>query len=150
MHKWKGFTRTTAWKLETQFFSSKFEIESWLILQLLPKSWNHLSFVNISPTLVIDTWMEKSSQVLQHRIVKIWISFKKIQNWILTCSWTAEKKPEFTLASSISVLHWLMMHEWKGFHKFSIMINHKFDFIKKKERKTLSWVYLLSCFVSNF
>ena len=53
--------------METQKFdfflqkSSKFEF--WL----LTKNWNHLSFVNISPTLVIDTSMERSSRVLQHR-----------------------------------------------------------------------------------
>ena len=29
----------------------------------MPKSWNHLNFVNISPTLVIDTSMERSSRV---------------------------------------------------------------------------------------
>ena len=34
--------------------------------RLVTKSWNHLSFVNISPILVIDTSMERSSRVLQH------------------------------------------------------------------------------------
>ena len=46
--------------------SSKFEF--WL----LTKSWNHLSFVNISPALVIDTSMERSSRVLQHGNIKFW------------------------------------------------------------------------------
>ena len=32
-----------------------------------PEKRNHFSFVNISPTLVIDTSMERSSRVLQHR-----------------------------------------------------------------------------------
>ena len=45
--------------------SSKFEI--WLST----KSWNHLSFVDISPTLVIDTSMERSSRVLHHGNPKI-------------------------------------------------------------------------------
>ena len=31
-----------------------------------PEKRNHLSFVTISPTLVIDTSMERSSRVLQH------------------------------------------------------------------------------------
>ena len=31
-----------------------------------PEKINHLSLVNISPTLVIDTSMERSSRVLQH------------------------------------------------------------------------------------
>ena len=51
------------------FFPKKFEI------QILTKSWNHLSIVNIGPTLVIDTSMERSSRVLQHGNIKIW--FKK-------------------------------------------------------------------------
>ena len=46
-----------------------------------PEKRNHHSFVNISPTLVIDTSMERSSRVLQHGNIKIW--FKK--NWITTC-----------------------------------------------------------------
>ena len=40
-----------------------------------PKSWNHPGFVKISPTLVIDTSMERSSRVLQHGNPKVWISF---------------------------------------------------------------------------
>ena len=55
-------------------FSKKFEI--WL----LTKSWNHLSLVDISPTLVIDTSMERSSRVLHHGNPKIWILFKKVRN----------------------------------------------------------------------
>ena len=55
------------------FFSKKFEIKFWLVT----KSWNYLSFVNISPTLVIDTSMERSSRVLQHRNPKIRIFFQQ-------------------------------------------------------------------------
>ena len=46
---------------------------------LLTKSWNHLSFVNISPTLVIDTSMEWSSRVLHHGNPKMWKFFKKFE-----------------------------------------------------------------------
>ena len=53
--------------------SSKFEF--WL----LTKSWNHLSFVNISPTLVIDTSMEWSSRVLHHGNPEMWNFFKKFE-----------------------------------------------------------------------
>ena len=42
-----------------------------------PKKINHPSFVNISPTLVIDTSMERSSRVLQHGNPKIWFFFSK-------------------------------------------------------------------------
>ena len=62
------FTNTTRWKpKKLNFFSKKFEIEFWLVL----KSWNHLSFVNISPTLVIDTSIERFSLVLQDGSPKI-------------------------------------------------------------------------------
>ena len=75
--------------------SSKFKI------CLLTKSWNHLSFVNISPTLVIDTSMERSSRVLHHGNPKIGFFFKKVRNSNFDFWWRAE----ITLASSISVLH---------------------------------------------
>ena len=38
---------------------------------LYPEKRNHLIFINISPTLVIDTSMERSSRVLQHGNPKI-------------------------------------------------------------------------------
>ena len=69
--------------METQkfeFFSNKFEIR---ILTFM-KSWNHLSFVNISPTLVNDTSIERSSRLLHHGYSKIWIFFKKVRNSYLT------------------------------------------------------------------
>ena len=75
--------------------SSKFEI--WLLV----KSWNHLSFVDISPTLVIDTSMERSSRVLHHGNPKIRIFFKKVWN----LKFYFRRRAEITLASSISVLH---------------------------------------------
>ena len=40
---------------------------------------NNLSFVNISPTLVIDTSTERSSRVLQHGNQKIWFFFLKFE-----------------------------------------------------------------------
>ena len=57
------------------FFSFKksLKFEFWLVTM----NWNHLSFVNISPTIVIDTSMERSSRVLQHGHIKIWLFFQK-------------------------------------------------------------------------
>ena len=64
------------------FFQKSSKFEFWL----LTKSWNHLSFVNISPTLVIDTSMERSSRVLHHGNPKIgFFSSKKFEIRILTC-----------------------------------------------------------------
>ena len=79
------------------FFQNSSKFEFWL----LTKSWNHLSFVNISPTLVIDTSMERSSRVLHHGDPKIWFFFKKVRN----SNFDFWRRAEITLASSISVLH---------------------------------------------
>ena len=57
------------------FFQKSSKFEFWL----LTKSWNHLSFVNISPTLVIDTSMERSSRVLRHGNPEMWNFFKKFE-----------------------------------------------------------------------
>ena len=42
-----------------------------------PEKRNESGFVNISPTLVIDTSMERSSRVLHHENPKIWFFFQK-------------------------------------------------------------------------
>ena len=82
----KVFTSTTAWKLINLIFffqkSSKLNFD--LYFWPMPRSWNHLSFVNISPTLVIDTSMERSSRDLQHVNPKIWFFSKNVRNWILS------------------------------------------------------------------
>ena len=80
----KVFTSTTHGNSKIWFFFLKFEFEFW------QKSWNHLSFVNISPTYVINTSMERSSQVLHHGNPKIWFFFQKsskFEFWLLTKSW---------------------------------------------------------------
>ena len=62
------------------YFPKSLKFEIWL----LTKSWNHLSFVDISPTLVIDTSMERSSRVLHHGNQKIWFFLLKFEIRILT------------------------------------------------------------------
>ena len=95
----KVFTSTTPWKPKNWiFFQKSLKFEFWLLVN----SWNHLSFVDISPTLVIDTSMERSSRVLHHGNPKIWIFFsKKVWN----SKFDFWRRAEITLASSISVLH---------------------------------------------
>ena len=76
--------------METQKFDIFFKKNSKFEFWLLTKSWNHLSFVNISPTLVIDTSMERSSRILHHGNPKIWYFFQKnskFEFWLLTKSW---------------------------------------------------------------
>ena len=67
--------------METQKFDFFFQKSSKFEFWLLTKSWNHLSFVNISPTLVIDTSMEWSSRVLHHGNPEMWNFFQKVRNW---------------------------------------------------------------------
>ena len=78
MHQWKGLQEY--YSMETQkfdFFSKKFEIRIWLFM----KSWNHLSFSNISARLAIDTSMEWSSRVLHYGNPSMRKFFKKVRNW---------------------------------------------------------------------
>ena len=93
----------TAWKpRKFIYFSKKFEIELFLYTEgPYPKKRNHPSFVDISPTLVIDASMERSSRVLQHVNRKIWIIFQKSSK----LNFDLWRRVEITLASSISVLH---------------------------------------------
>ena len=75
--------------METQkfefFFQNSLKFEFWF----LTKSWNHHSFVNISPTLVIDTSMERSSRALQHGEPKIRFFSRKFEIEFDLC-WRAE------------------------------------------------------------
>ena len=67
-----------------------------------PEKRNHHSFVNISPTLAIDTSMERSSRILQHGIIKIWL--KKIRNWVLTCFFFLSSKLNFDLCRRAEII----------------------------------------------
>ena len=108
--------------------SSKFEF--WNVT----KSWNHLSFVNISSTLVIDTSMERSSRVLQHRNPKIWYFFQKSLKLNFDLCWIAE----ISLASSISVAHWQLIHQWKVLYEYYRMESPIF-FLQKNQNWILTY-----------
>ena len=98
--------------METHFFflkSSKFEF--WL----LTKSWNHLSFVNISLALVIDTSMERFSRVLHHGNQRIWLFFQKVWNWIWLLFWLVLKS--WNQHSSRSQHAPICRHRGPGMHR---------------------------------
>ena len=99
-----------------------------------PEKRNLHIFVNISPTIVIDTSMERSSQVLHDAKPKIWFFFffKKVRNSNFDLCWRAE----ITLASSISALHWQLIHQWKGLQEYYNMETQKLDFFFKKVRNS--------------
>ena len=80
-----------------------------------PEKRNHHSFVNISPTLVIDTSTGRSSRVLQHGNQKIW--FEKFDFWLkssklnLTCILTcAEELKSFKWVSTCTYMSTSGMH----------------------------------------
>ena len=114
MHQWKGFHEyyTTETPNFFFFFQKSLKFKIWL----LTKSWNHLSFVNISPTLIIDASMERSSRVLHNGNPKIWFFFHKslkFEIWLLTKSWNhlsfVNISPTFVIDTSMEwssrVLH---------------------------------------------
>ena len=60
----------TTWNSKKlNFFQKKFEIDE-IEFCSYPEKRNLSDFVNISPTLVIDTSMERSLRVLQHKNLK--------------------------------------------------------------------------------
>ena len=81
-----------------------------------PEKRNHHSFVNISPTLVIDTSLERSSRVLQHRNPKIWFFFQKSSKfvfWLSTNSWNHHS---FVNISPTLVIHTSMERPSRVIH----------------------------------
>ena len=131
----KVFMSTTPWKpknLEKNKKSLKFKF--WLVT----KSWNPPGFVNISPTLVIDASMETSSRVLRHgNKKKFAIFFKKVWNSNFDLCWIAE----ITLALSISVIHWQLIHQSKGLHEY--LLQHGNPKIWLFFKKVQNWI--LTC-----
>ena len=100
----------TAWKPNFWFFL-KGQNWIWCVFQLLLKSWNHISFVNISRILEIDTSMETQ---------RFEFLFKKSSKLYFDLCWRAE----ITLVSSISVIHtWI-----ESLLDFSMLRSQKFNF----------------------
>ena len=75
------FTSTTPWKpRNVKFFQKVRNWQNWILSVprvSICREKNCPGFVNISPTLVIDTSTERSSRVLQHGNQKIWFFFSK-------------------------------------------------------------------------
>ena len=115
--------------METQkfdfFFQKSLKFEFWL----LTKSWNHLSFVNISPTLVIDTSMERFSRVLHHGNPEMW-NFNEIEFCPYPEFLYAEKRnrPGFVNISPTLVIDMSMERSSRVLRHG----NQKFDFFSRK------------------
>ena len=74
-----------------------------------PEKRNHLSFVNISPTLVIDTSMERSSRVLQYGNPTIWFS--------------SQKKSKLKCLLTMALQHNILSHPYIFFNPHPMLIN---------------------------
>ena len=121
------------------FFPKSSKFEFWLST----KSWNHHSFVNISPTLVIDTSMERPSRVLHHGNPKIWICFQKsskFEFWLSTKSWNHHSfvniSPALVIYTSMESSSLVLHHGNPKIRSFFLSSKFGFWFLTK------SWNHL--------
>ena len=124
------------------FFQKSSKFEFWF----LTTSWNHLSFVNISTTLVIDTSMEWSSRVLttpwKPKNVNFFQKVRNRRNWILSVprvSVCRDKKSPWLRQYQSYISNWYVNGKvftstttWEPknliFFKFEIEFDLYFDF----------------------
>ena len=115
-----------------------------------PEKRYHHSFVNISPTLLIDTSMERSSRVLHHGNSKIWIFFsKKFEICLLTKNWNhlsfVNISPTLVIDTSMErssrVIHHGNPKIW--FFFFKKVWNSNFDFWRRAEITLASSISVL-------
>ena len=109
------------------------------------KSWNHHSFVNISPTLVIDTSMERSSRVLQHGNPRIFFS-KKFEIRILTRD--DELKSPYLRQYQSYNSNWYI--NGKVFTSTTTWTHKNLIFFSKKFGSEFQLVFCLTCFLFKF
>ena len=91
----------------------------------MTKCWNYLSFVNITPTLIIDTTMERFLRILQHENAKIWFFFQKsskFEFWFVTKCWD---HLSFVNISPTLVIDTSMDRSY--FHKYYNMETQKYE-----------------------
>ena len=101
---------------------------------------NHPSFVNMSPTLVIDASLERSSRVLQHGNPKIRISFKKRSKLNFDLCWRAE----IALVSPISVLTPAVVNDTSIERSSRVLYNEKLKVWRYSEKKN-TWTECFCC-----
>ena len=107
----------------------------------LPEWRSHHSFVNISPTLTIDTSMERSSREVHHGNPKIWIFFQKsskFEFWLVTKSWNH--------LSFVYISHTIVIDA--SMERFSRVLHHgnpKIGKISQKNSKFEFWLVTKTC-----
>ena len=126
--------------METQKFDFFFQKSSKFEFWLLTKSWSHHIFVNISPTLVIDTSMEWSSRVLHHGNPEMW----NWRNWILfvpRVSVCREKKSPWLRQYQSYIINWYVNR--KVFTSTTTWEPKNLIFFFKKVRNWIQFVFWL-------
>ena len=145
--------------METQKFDFFFQNSSKFEFWLLTKSWNHLSFVNISPTLVIVTSMERSSRVLHHGNPqkKFFQKSSKFELWLLTKSWNhlsfVNISPTLVIDTSMEwssrVLHHGNPEMWNFFQKVRNWIL-SVPLVSVCREKKSPWLRQYQSYISNW
>ena len=136
----KVFTSTTPWKPQNLIFSKKFKF--WF----LTKSWNNLSFVNISRTLVIDTSLEWSSRVptspWKPKNVNFLQKVGNRRNWILSVprvSIRQEKKSPWLCQYQSYISNWYV--NGKVFEYYNMGTKNLIFFFSKKFEIEFDWCW---------
>ena len=143
IHQWKGLHEY--YTMETQKFDFFFQKSSKFEFWLLTKSWNHLSFVNISPTLVIDTSMEIEYYTMETQKFDF---FLKFEFWLLTKSWNhisfVNISPTLVIDTSMERSSWVLHHGNPKIWIFlKIVRNSNFDFWRRAEITLASSISVL-------
>ena len=90
-----------------KFFSKNVKIEFWLV----PKRWNHPSFVNIGRTVVMDTSMERFSWVpttaWQPKNLIFFSKKVEIEFWLVLKCWNHPRSSMSVLQYSVVIGTWL-------------------------------------------
>ena len=117
-----------------------------------PEKRNHHSFVNISPKLVIDASIERSSRVLHHGNPKIWFFFfKKFE--IRNLTFDEELKSPYLRRYQLYISNWYINGKvftsttpWKPQNLiffFKKVRNSNFDFWRRAEITLASSISVL-------
>ena len=120
-----------------------------------PEKRNPPSFVNISPTLVIEASMERSSRVLQHGIPKIRFCSKKFEFWILTKCWNhlsfVNISPTLVIEASMERSSRVLQHGnpkmWFFFQKLEI---DEIEFCPYPEKRSRPGLVNIQSYISNW
>ena len=124
---------------------------------------NHPGLVNISPTLLIDASMERSSQVLQHGKTKIWIFFQKSSKfkfWLVTKSFDGLRQYQSYIGTNwyingkvfTSTTPWKPKKIWFFFKKFRNWQNWilSIPWVSVPREKKLPWLRQYQSYISNW